>query len=96
MIFNVCRTCGVRRGQRSRSITPAREQEAISQQNCAIPAAVSAQAKTWPSAHCSCRISSKPAIRNRFSSTGVAAAAAKRSSVLSSPPCSATSEMNSR
>ena len=96
MIFRVCRTAGVSRGRRNRSATPALAQDSRSQRNCATPAADKAQANTCPSCQWKCAINSKPAIRKRFNRIGVAAGAAKRSTVLRSPPCSAVSEMNKR
>ena len=96
MIRSVCLTRGVSRGRRSRSATPARAQDASSQRNCASPAADNAQASTCPSCQWKCAISMRPVIRNRFSRIGVAAGAAKRSTVLRTPPCKAVSEMNSR
>ncbi len=96
MIRSVSRTRGVRRGRRSAGATPARVQAAISQRNCATPAADTAQASACPSAQPNRTIKVSAAISDRFNRIGVAAGAANRSRVFNSPPSSAVSEINMR
>ena len=60
------------------------------------PPKTTPQASAWPIVGSSGPVPSNAVISDRLSKIGVAAGAAKRPKALSTPPCSAVSEMNSR
>ena len=73
---------------------PARRSEKRSQRNCSSPAAATLQASACAGAPSQSADSPSAVIMVRLSTTGLAAAAPNRFIELSTPLCSATSEMN--